>query len=122
METQIKGTGLAITPDVRSYLDKKISSFAKMLSGDTAVRIDIEIGKTTKHHQTGDVFRAEFNLRTSAGYFRTIAEEASVFAAIDMAEEKLLQEVRHRKHREQSVIRRTGARIKEAMRRFGNWR
>lgn len=122
METQIKGTGLAVTSDIRSYLDKKVSAFEKMLAGDTAARIDVEIGKTTEHHQTGDVFRAEFNLRTSAGSFRAIAEEASVFAAIDTAEEKLLQEVRHRKHRRQSVMRRTGARIKEAMRWFGNWR
>ncbi len=121
METQIKGTGLAVTPDIRSYLDKKIAAFAKLLSGDAAARMDIEIGKTTEHHQTGNIFRAEMNLHASGQYYRAVAEGEGVFAAIDGADAKLLREVRHGKHRHQSLLRRTGARVKDAMRRMGNW-
>lgn len=119
---QIRGKGLDITEDIRSHIERGSTGLEKLLANDAALRIDVEIGKTTVRHQSGvDIFRAEFNLHVSGGYFRAVAKESTVLAAIDKAGERLLHEVRHSKHRKHSVMRRTGARLKEAMRRLRNW-
>jgi putative sigma-54 modulation protein len=54
----------------------------------------VEIGRTTKHHQTGDIFRAEVNLRLPGRILRSEAEELDWRTAIDRVKEELQAEIK----------------------------
>ena len=71
MDINVKATNIKLTPDISDYIDKRFNSFEKFIaSKDTSVLLNVEVGKTTGHHQSGDIFRAEINLHISGNDFR----------------------------------------------------
>jgi len=101
MQTNIKATGIIITPAVSDYLDEKLSALKKLIDvNDDTVKIQVEIGKTTKHHQSGDdLFRAEINIEIGGDYLRAEAEMSDLFPAIDIMKDKILDKLRERKEK-----------------------
>lgn len=80
METKIKATGVDLTEDLRDLIDKKIINVVKKFfkesnPGAETVLIDIELGKTTKHHLEGRIWKCEVNV-TLPGASRPIRIEA----------------------------------------------
>lgn len=120
MKINIKGTNMTVTPDIADYLHKKIDSLDKFIdSDDTSVLCEVEIGRTTRH-KTGDVFRTEISIRKDGRYFRAVAEEASVLAAIDEAKDDMARELNKDRSRQITMIRRGGAAIKNILRGVGS--
>lgn len=116
MRHTIKVTGIEITPVISEYLEKKIASLDKLLdSEDTSILAQVEIGKTTKHHHQGDVFRAEINLHIAGADFRVESEMDSLYSAIDVVRDQMHQELQAYKRKKVSLIRRSGAKIKSAL-------
>jgi len=117
MDINIKATNIALTPDISDYLDKRLKSFEKYIDPeDTSVLLSVEVGKTTDHHQSGDIFRAEINLHISGGDFRAVSEQGTLYNAIDEAKEEMTRELRRHKRKRLHLMRRGGAKIKEFMR------
>ncbi|OGG47006.1 hypothetical protein A2671_00480 [Candidatus Kaiserbacteria bacterium RIFCSPHIGHO2_01_FULL_49_13] len=113
MEIKIKKTNVELTPDVAAYLDKKLEAFEKFIEPtDTTAICEVEIGKVTKHHQTGAVFFTEINLSVSGARFRAVAEEGTLTAAIDRAKDGLLLELGRNKKKRLDRVRRSGAAVK----------
>ena len=55
MKINIKTTNLTLTPDISAYLEKRLSAFEKLTSHEfESAIVDVEIGRTSAHHQTGD--------------------------------------------------------------------
>jgi len=77
----------------------------------------VELGRTTKHHKHGDIFRAEVNLNWSGQHFRTEAESNDLYVAIDEVKDKLMQEVKIWRKKKETVIRRGARVIKNWLRR-----
>ena len=70
-------------PDIESYLDKKMESIEKIIDpNDTSIYCQVELGKTTNHHKSGDIYRAEINFK--GGQFEP-CQNKSLTAAIDLA-------------------------------------
>ena len=69
MEVKIKQTNITLTPDIAGYLDKKLEAFEKFVADDPTAICEVEVGKTTKHHQTGNIFFAEITLTGAGGQF-----------------------------------------------------
>ena len=79
-------------------MDKRLQSIEKLIDpNDTSAIFDVEVGKTTNHHQTGSIFRAEINLHIALKQFRATSEEETLFNAIDKAEKEIVNEVRRAK-------------------------
>jgi len=112
MEIKIKHTNITPTPDVASYLDKKLEAFKKFVEDDPTAICEVELGKTTKHHQTGDIFFAEINLMQGGRQFRAVAEEATPMAAIDRAKDEVLAELGRSKKKDRILARHAGAAVK----------
>jgi ribosomal subunit interface protein len=114
MRTNIKATNIALTPDLSGHLDKQLKSLEKLIDpSDTSVMCDVEVGKTTRHHQHGDVFHAEINFHAAGKHLRASAEEETLLNAIDRAIDEILRELRREKGKRTRYLRRSGAKMKE---------
>jgi ribosomal subunit interface protein len=115
----IKATNLALSPEVRAYVEKRFVSLSSVLDfAEPTLKVQIEVGRTTRHHDKGDVFRAEFNVRQKGERLRAVAEAASMYAAIDEARDALESEVVREKKQGISFMRRSSRAMKEAVRGF----
>lgn len=118
MKVNVKATHLTLTSLVRERIEKICARLEKVahISDPDALECDIEVEKTTAHHRHGNVLRAEINFFVAGKYFRAVARNETIAAALDAAYDEIKREVAHWKHKEQSKVRREGARIKDSVR------
>ena len=113
----LKITNFEIDTETRDYLDKRLENLKKFVDLDNPnTNLDIEIGKTTEHHQKGDIFRSEFNLSISGEYYRSEEESQSITSSIDLAIEDLLKQLRRGKDKKETLFKKGGRKIKEILR------
>lgn len=117
MKINIKATNIELTGAINEYLDKRLSALDKFIEADDdSAMCYVEVGRTSDHHKTGDVFRAEINLHWHGQAFRAEDESADLYSAIDLAKDEMLRELRSDKAKRVSLIKRGGARIKDMIR------
>lgn len=110
----IKGTGLAITDELRSYVEKNLGSVEKFLAGDSTAHADVEL----EHAPLNDngKYRAEFTLSSGGEVYRSEEWGSIMHEAIDLAAAQLAKELRRSKKKHLALVRRGGAAIKDAIR------
>ena len=92
MNITIKAKNLDLTPSIKDYINDKIGSLSKLLSqfetqGD--VLCEVEIARTSNHHNKGDVFYAEINLRLPNKMLRAEDEDFDIRVAIDRVRDRM---------------------------------
>lgn len=125
MKIDIKSTHLDLTPAITEFIKEKIGSLDKFISykeggdgeafGHHAVEAFVEIARTTNHHRSGDVFRAEVNMRIGGRVVRAEKEDWDIRVAIDGAREELKMELQKEKGISDSKFKK-GARILKQLR------
>ena len=117
MRLNIKATDITLSDDIRDYLDKRLQSLGKIIDlEDEAVLVAVELGRTTRHHHTGPIFRAEINIYRGKESFRASAEQEDLNTAIDVMRDEIARELTSSKGRHTSLIRRGGLFAKNLMR------
>lgn len=117
MRFNLKVTDISITSDVREYLDKKLQGLEKLLDfSDPAVIVDVELGRTTRHHQTGDVFFAEININRGKESRRAVADSSDIVSAIDGMRDAIAGNLSADKEKRLSLVRRGGQAAKAILR------
>ncbi len=120
LNISFKATQFEITPAIRAYAEEKVRMIERLLDDrDADARAEVELEQTTRHHQSGDIFRAEINLHTAQLNLRTEAEEGDLYAAIDVAKDELVEEIRRSKDKKSSMMRRGGRMFKGMMQKMG---
>ena len=120
MNINIKATGIELTEAIRNYVLKKISSVEKYTEKKEGVIAQVEVGKTTKHHKSGDVFRAEVKMSGAGIDVYAVSEGPDLYAAIDLVEAEVTRELLRLKGRQASLLRRGERMIKDMMRGIRN--
>ena len=105
-----------MTVEVSTYLKEKVAAFERLVK-DAASRCEVEIGRSVGHSKQGDVWKAEIVLHQYGERLYAIAEEESIKAAIDIAKDEMLQQLRKGKDKHSSLTKRMGARLKRWARR-----
>lgn len=119
MRTTIKATTIELTDAIRAYIEEKITSLDKFIDAqDTTAYADVEVEQTTRHHQSGPIFRAEANVHVAQKMFRVEVTDEDLYAAIDKMKDELIRNISEYKDRKQDLIRRGGLRFKELIQRF----
>ena len=118
MTTNVKATGLTLTEEIRSYLDKCLGKVEKYTSADSAAMVQVELGRSMSH-SGGEVFRGELTVSGSGLSLRAEAEGPSLHAAIDILEDRVVSELRRLKGKRQHIFRRQAKRVKDFIR---GWR
>lgn len=66
MRIQIKARGFELTPALTQFVEEKMEGLTKFLAKwdrEDVALLDVEVAKTTQHHNKGNVFYAEANLQ-----------------------------------------------------------
>ncbi len=121
MNTNIKTTGITLTESISDYVSKRFEKISKLLSDDSSVQCDIELGRTTAHHHKGDVFRCEIHIVGAGLNIYNQAEKEDLYAAIDEVRDGALRELTAGKKKQMSRIREGGAKVKAMMKGMWPW-
>lgn len=120
MKLSIKATNTTLTPAITEYVTKRVESLDKFIPqavAEGSAFASVEVGKTSHHHHSGDIFRAEINLSVGGKMLRATADDADLYVAVDKAKKDLAEELRSTRTREQSIFRRGAQAIKRMLRR-----
>lgn len=80
---RIKGTNMDLTEAIKSaVIDELAALDARAERWGTAVSADVEVGKTSNHHQKGEIFRAEVNLTIPGKLLRAEDENEDLYVAL----------------------------------------
>lgn len=116
MKINLKTKNFSLTPSIKNYLEKKLNSLDKFLPNNESIFADVDLSKTTKHHQKGDVFRAEVNLRLPGRLVRASAIKWDLMVAIDAAKDDILKEIKTNKEKNISLKKYGGRLFKKILR------
>ncbi|KKR49122.1 MAG: Ribosomal subunit interface protein [Candidatus Magasanikbacteria bacterium GW2011_GWC2_40_17] len=95
MQITIKATGIELTQAITNYVNEKIGGLEKYLKrlDQGSVEARVEVGKITKHHNKGDIFRAEINLTVPGKVLRAEEENSNLYAAIDLMHDEIKRQI-----------------------------
>lgn len=112
MRKNIKGTNIDITPAIADYIDKRFGAFDRFVNNDPSALCDVEVGVTSRHHKSGDIFKAEVNLRFSGQTFYAVSEKNDLYAAIDEVKDEVVRSITSHKDRSATLMRKGALKIK----------
>jgi putative sigma-54 modulation protein len=115
MKINIKATGIELTPAISEYVHKKVSSLEKYLEKGSDVVAQVEVGKITQHHKSGEVFRAEVHLIGAGFDLYAASEQTDLYAAIDVVKDEISRNLTHQKGKRFALARRGGRMVKDMM-------
>ena len=114
MKYNVNTTDFSLTPAISEYLDKRIAHLDKFInpSLEESIMCYVEVGKTTEHHKTGDLFRTEITLHIGGKSFRATAEKEDLYSSIDVVTDEITQELKNFKGKRSSLFKRGASKIK----------
>lgn len=109
-----------LTDAIRDYLQTKIDMLDKFIDdNDESADVDIILGRKNNHHHKGDdIYFCELNVHVAGKDFHLTADEADLYAAIDLAKDEMSRLLRRHKDKKDSLIKRGGAHFKAFLRGF----
>ncbi len=122
MKINLKATGISLTPSISEYAEKKLKMLEKFLTDVDAVLINMEVGKTTKHHKSGDFFRAEVHLIVGGEDYYAVSETDNLYASIDAVKDDIVHELTSKRKKTMRMLRKGGAKIKDIIKGIGDIR
>jgi ribosomal subunit interface protein len=115
----LKGTGVEITDELRSYVEKKFEGHTgKFINRDTSAHADIELEHQPLRH--GEHFRAEVTLELSGAVYRAESWGESMHAAVDLTIAEIEKELRREKKMKLKIFRHSAVKVKEYLRGWRN--
>lgn len=120
MTINIKATNTELTPAISTYVEEKVLGLDKFIVADDpeSVLANVEIGLSTKHHQSGKIYRAEINLHIGGKYIRAVSEQEDLYAAIDDMRDQVSREITSFKNKKRDLLRKGGAVVKDFLKGF----
>jgi ribosomal subunit interface protein len=115
MKINIKGTGIELTPAITAYVEKKISAIEKYVEGSANAVAQVEVGRSTQHHKSGEVFKAEVHIIGGGLDLYAVSEQADLYAAIDLVKDDIVHNALHVKGKRFTLMRRGGRMVKDMM-------
>ena len=112
---KVKASGIEYTDKLRTYIASKLQQLDRLIpKGASDAKYEVEIGKATKHHKTGLIYRAEINLSYGSTLNRAEATDTTIIRAIDAVKEEIKTELRKGRGKKKEEARK-GARVMKKM-------
>ncbi len=119
MNIKITSKNFDITPAIDDYVTKKISTLQKFLNPREEILCEVEIGRTTNHHKSGDIFRAEVNIvEPGSKQIFAVAEKEDLYAAIDIVRDEAERLIVSQKTKNATLFRRGAGKLKSLLKRL----
>lgn len=115
MSITITAQTIGLTTEIKSYIEKRLGKFAKVTTGEPLVVV--EVGKTTAHHQHGDIFEAKVTVTTPLGkVLHAVSQKSDLYEAIDDIRAEMMRELVSTKDKKTTLVRRGAQQIKRLLR------
>ncbi len=112
MNINIKGTHIELTPAITNYVRDKLQMLEKVIEDPESAFAHAEVGKENMHHAKGDVFKAEVNLKSKGKTYYAVVVKDDLYAAIDEVKDEIMEEIKAKKDRDRSRLRRGAGHVK----------
>jgi len=113
---QLKATGMELTDAIRDYAEKRVSALDKFLSRyKDQPFVYMEVGKTTAHHKSGDVYMAELTISGIGSDVRMVSYKDDLYSAIDDVKEEAMVALASMKDRKDTLFRRGARSVKKML-------
>ena len=110
----IKATNIDLTEALESHVNEKMDYLEKLIDkNDESVLCDVEIGVTTKHHQSGEIFKAQVNLHTAEHNYHSQSEKDDLYLAVNEAKDELANSIKQYRDKHRTLKRRGDISIKK---------
>lgn len=94
----LKGTNMELTDAIKEYVDQKLEAIEKLTARfDPVAELSIECGRTSNHHNKGDVYRCEMNMHVPGADLRAERDADDLYAAIDLCKDELVRQLKDEK-------------------------
>ncbi len=90
MQLTIEHHNLEMTNAIRTYTEEKFTTLTKYAD---IVKMDVDVGKISSHHQQGEVFYCEAHCFIAGKDFFVKKEEEDLYKAIDKVKDHLKNEL-----------------------------
>lgn len=118
MKINFKAKDLELNEDIKNLVEKKLETLQRFFQGadPEAVLAEVELSRTTLHHQSArDLFRAEINLTIAGRMFRAESEQSDLRTALEEVRDDLEREINKFKTKKETVFIRGARSIKKAI-------
>jgi putative sigma-54 modulation protein len=122
MKINIKATGIELNPAISEYVEKKVSSLEKYFADSPDALAQVEVGRTTQHHRSGEIFKAEVHITGSGFDLYAVSESTDLYAAIDEVKDELGRELTHVKGKRFARTRRGARYVKNMLKGLNPWK
>lgn len=99
MKINIKTSNIELTPAISEYIHKKMGMVEKFLGKIEVVHCDFEIELTTKHHNKGEIFRAEVSLAIPGELIWADFTADDLYKAIDKVKDHIADLIKKTKEK-----------------------
>jgi ribosomal subunit interface protein len=93
MQIQIKGTKIALTPEIKAYIEEKMNMLEKYLGSVKPVGCRFEVSLAVGGQNSGKIYTAEVNLDLPGERLRVEKTEKDIFKAIDKVKDHLKEAI-----------------------------
>lgn len=116
--TKIKATNTTLTPAITSYVENKLSKgvLGKFSGHSKILDVSVDIGKTTEHHNNGEIFRAEINVQVKGKILRAVSDKEDLYSAIDDVHDEIVEVLKEAKEKKDALWKRGARSIKKMLR------
>ncbi|MCC7160176.1 ribosome-associated translation inhibitor RaiA [Candidatus Nomurabacteria bacterium] len=119
MQINLQSKNFEITESVRDYVLKRVTNLEKLLSrieeGGGDVLVNFEVGKSTKHHKSGEVFHADCFININGNKFYASSDKEDIYQSIDEIKDSLFNDIQKNKDRKQTLFKRGALSVKKML-------
>lgn len=100
---KIRGTNLEVTDEIKDYLYDRLEDVDRFLANTAGTKeAEVELERTTEHHESGNIFRAEIMIDLKGEVLRAESEKEDIHTAIDDIKEEISRLVKKYKEKKQT--------------------
>ncbi len=109
-----KTTDLELTHPLREYIEKRLTPFLSkyQVAGE---RVNVEIGKTSKHQKNGEIYYAEAYFKVKKGNIFARVVKVDLYEAIDHLQDELKMQLDGLKGKRFALFKKGAAKIKKIL-------
>ena len=114
LTTNIKAVGITLTPAIKRYIDGRLAMLAKYVKNDDdSALATVWLSKTSRHHKSGNVFKAEMKVHVAGKDLQAVAVKDDLYTAISEVKDELLTELKKYRTKKHTLAKRGGQKGKD---------
>ena len=122
MNIRVKATNITLSPAISSYIDSRVGKALKLMGDDPSLQCDVEVARTVGGQRKGEIFKAEVHIVAAGKNIYASAEKEDLYAALDAVRDEVAREAKTVKGKRVSLVRRSGARMKDMVKGLWPWK